>query len=251
MPARKCCIYVTLRADTQVCPYGLFAFLQAVAHHNAFGDIEKVKFMVYLGYAYRYAVVALPALIVYLALCRRASRKKIDYHLRHFPRLIFFVLFTIYIDMVFDVTGIGTIYDIGKYTEVIRLDEISLNLFDSEGIMTYALNVIMFIPLGFLVALLWPRCGFICTALSGLMFSLLIECSQLLNRRHSAVDDLVTNTLGAIIGYLIFTAFRLIFKRSREGTQVYKYEHLIYLIAMFLGHFLLYNWRAFVLLVND
>ena len=40
-----------------------------------------------------------------------------------------------------------------SYDTIIRLEEINLLPFQSEGIMTYVLNIIMFLPLGFLIPL--------------------------------------------------------------------------------------------------
>ncbi|MDE8707787.1 VanZ family protein [[Ruminococcus] torques] len=41
------------------------------------------------------------------------------------------------------------------------------------------------------------------TALARFSFSILIEISQLLNNRRTDIDDLIMNTLGSIIGFLI------------------------------------------------
>lgn len=74
-------------------------------------------------------------------------------------------------------------------------------------LLTSVLNVIMFIPMGFILPLLWK--GFrsvkrIC--ITGFAMSLIIELAQLLNHRISDVDDLITNTLGAFLGYCILMA---------------------------------------------
>lgn len=67
-------------------------------------------------------------------------------------------------------------------------------------------NVLLFIPYGFLGA--WAfrplrrllRCVFL-----GFMTSLAIETLQLVTRRgYFQIDDILTNTLGALIGYLFF-----------------------------------------------
>ena len=52
----------------------------------------------------------------------------------------------------------------------------------------------------------------------GILFSLAIELNQLLNNRITDIDDLFTNTLGAIIGYLLYKAlFKMIYKREEKS----------------------------------
>ena len=71
-------------------------------------------------------------------------------------------------------------------------------------------NIAMFIPVG----IVWPFCfpklnSVLKTVLAGGGFSLLIELLQLLSHeRHSDVDDLILNTIGVLIGALIFFALR-------------------------------------------
>lgn len=53
------------------------------------------------------------------------------------------------------VAGIGTIWDLVSHG---KLDStINLIPFSSEGFATYILNIIMFMPLGFLLPLIWRR----------------------------------------------------------------------------------------------
>ncbi len=66
-------------------------------------------------------------------------------------------------------------------------------------------NIVMFIPIGFLLPLLWKKFqrGFITIGL-GFLISLSIEVLQLPQMRSSDVDDLWLNTLGTGLGYFIF-----------------------------------------------
>jgi glycopeptide antibiotics resistance protein len=70
-------------------------------------------------------------------------------------------------------------------------------------------NVLMFVPLGFLLPLLSTRCRrFAMTALVGLSLSVGIELVQLAllithsSRRSVDVDDVILNAAGACLGYL-------------------------------------------------
>lgn len=76
-------------------------------------------------------------------------------------------------------------------------------------------NVLLFIPCGFLGP--WAF-GFlrkwICCGAFGFGTSLLIELLQLITQRgYFQVDDILTNTLGALIGYLVY---RILFWKKRE-----------------------------------
>lgn len=63
------------------------------------------------------------------------------------------------------------------------------------------INIISFIPIGFLAGLLFKKQNVLKALLVGLSVSLVIECSQLIwNRGTFDVDDLFNNTLGAVIG---------------------------------------------------
>ncbi|HCX62175.1 MAG TPA: VanZ family protein [Clostridiales bacterium] len=71
------------------------------------------------------------------------------------------------------------------------------------------LNVLLMIPFGFLIPILKKQNIFSCT-LQTFLFSLSIELFQpLINGfRSSDVTDLITNTVGGIIGYLLYLIFK-------------------------------------------
>ena len=65
-------------------------------------------------------------------------------------------------------------------------------------------NIVMFMPIGFAIPLLWREISFRKTVLLAFAGSLLIEICQYPQGRGSDLDDLWLNTLGAILGYLLF-----------------------------------------------
>lgn len=66
------------------------------------------------------------------------------------------------------------------------------------------LNVLLFIPLGILLPVIWARFDSLKSVLLwALCFSALIELMQLFNFRTTDVNDLITNTAGAALGYLL------------------------------------------------
>lgn len=159
-------------------------------------------------------------------------------------------IFILYLYMVMNVVGMGSIWEIGKYDSIIRLDEIKLIPFQSEGLLTYILNIIMLTPLGFLLPLIWKKYRVISkTVIAGFLFSLSIELGQLFNRRSTEIDDILMNVLGAILGFGIWLLFNKLFKSKPKDVNVFRDEPLIYLLLSVLGTFFLYNWRWFLAFV--
>ena len=66
------------------------------------------------------------------------------------------------------------------------------------------LNVLLFVPLGFFLTVLWKRFGKVWwTVLFGFCTSLTIELLQIFTYRATDVNDLMTNTVGAFLGWCI------------------------------------------------
>lgn len=86
----------------------------------------------------------------------------------------------------------------------------SISAFISDGIGTTFFiniigNIVLFIPLGFFLPLLWRRWQrFLSVLLAGLFFSLTIETIQLFIHRSVDIDDILLNTLGVVLGYGIY-----------------------------------------------
>jgi glycopeptide antibiotics resistance protein len=87
--------------------------------------------------------------------------------------------------------------------------------------LSFALNIVMFMPFGVLVPLLWPRAGSL-RRIAGwaLAASAAIELTQLVlwltlgNYRTVDVNDLIANTAGGVLG---FAALRITTTASRPG----------------------------------
>ena len=70
------------------------------------------------------------------------------------------------------------------------------------------LNILLFVPFGYLLPSLFPSKRWWQVILLGLAFSLTIELLQLITRLgYADVDDLINNTLGAAIGFLSYKLF--------------------------------------------
>ena len=82
------------------------------------------------------------------------------------------------------------------YSEVFLKGNISYLLINIFG------NIIMFIPIGFTIPLLW-RASARRTLIIGALISLTIELCQLFMLRGTDVDDLLLNTAGVFLGVLL------------------------------------------------
>lgn len=164
----------------------------------------------------------------------------------NFIHMIWVFIFLYYVYLVLETTGIGTIWEIGLYTGMKLQEEINLIPFRDGISLSMILNVVMFMPLGFLLPLLWKEYqSLVRTAIIGFCFSCGIEFCQLFNRRVSDVDDLLMNTLGAILGWLIWIVFSRIthLKYGRRNQGFGGKEGAVYLALFLGGQFFLYNWR--------
>lgn len=174
---------------------------------------------------------------------------------------IWIYIFLVYVWMVYEVTGIGLLADVLRTDTPLLSGGINLKPFAEVGI-GYVLNIVMCMPLGFLLPFIWKECRSVGkTVFIGAMFSMLIEISQLFNFRALDIDDLTANILGTLVGYLVWKVFTKIFgvhlktdileiddlelvvstceirlpKRYVEGRAV------TYLLFAMAGEFLLYN----------
>ena len=144
----------------------------------------------------------------------------------------------------------GFYYTHYNYFAVLRVD-LSFNLiplidiFASpvEYITNTILNILLFIPMGFLLPAIWKAYRPIKkTVLMGLLISVIIELLQIFTFRLTDIDDLITNTLGTFLGYYCgkMFSFKLPFKMSTNDENIStKYELMIILVTIFLIAFFL------------
>ena len=138
------------------------------------------------------AVVSLPLVLVYIFVCDRERAKR---------RWGWMVLLTLYLNAMYIVIGVpGVQYICWDPT----LNLIPFQDFSARNMEGMVLNAIMFAPLGFLLPAYferyrhWGR-----TLAAGFLTSLTVELIQLFTFRATDVDDLIMNTLGTLVGFLI------------------------------------------------
>ncbi len=115
--------------------------------------------------------------------------------------------------------------------------ELNLNILPFAGmaadVKNAALNVLLFVPLGLLAPLLWPDLRRLKhMALLALAFSGLIEILQIFTFRASDINDLITNTLGAVIGFGL--ARLLPWRADSQLRELWLLAGLVLAVMMFL-----------------
>lgn len=84
------------------------------------------------------------------------------------------------------------------------------------------LNIILFVPLGFFLPLLYKKYHHMKTvALTGFLFSLAVEIVQMFGWGSSDINDLMTNTAGACIGFFsLLSAVKNLACQSEKATSI-------------------------------
>lgn len=126
-------------------------------------------------------------------------------------------VFGIYWYLVLDVTGATPtnfliIQDFAVSANVSLIPFADMQSVMGQGLVQIGGNILMFMPLGFLLPLFWQGWRR-ATRVIGLSFaaSLFIECNQLFNYRASTTDDLILNTIGAALGFGCYRIVQKIF----------------------------------------
>lgn len=119
----------------------------------------------------------------------------------------------------FNVFGVPTLRELNRisgFGESIFNPNINLIPFIDGINAGYILNIICFIPIGFLCPLISPTYRkFSYSLLFGFCTSLLIELSQLFTvARATDIDDLTSNVLGMVIGYCLIQIILKMFNHS-------------------------------------
>ena len=151
------------------------------------------------------AIVSLPLVLITIFVFDRERAKR---------KWGWMVLLTLYLNAMYIVIGVpGVQYICWDPT----LNLIPFQDFSARNMEGMVLNAIMFAPLGFLLPAYferyrhWGR-----TLAAGFLTSLTVELIQLFTFRATDVDDLIMNTLGTLVGFLLA---KLVLRRR---TAVYR-----------------------------
>lgn len=179
---------------------------------------------------------------------------------------LYLAVFVGYVVLVLHTTGAGTISDSLTYPFTLSNQQINVIPFVSDLIhplvapktvldwilllvnaaIESILNLVLFIPYGVLLYVLWGLHNEKAIAWNGFSFSILIELSQLFNIRVTDIDDLILNTLGTVLGVVLLKRVmeRSDFVRKAaalDGSALQGKQPMVLVTALFAGRFLLYN----------
>ena len=156
-------------------------------------------------------VFIIPVLMLYFLYLKKSGRKQSIFHIT----AVF--VFCYYLFGILTVTGIG-------YTSTISFrPKISIIPFLGmiSGPIDTILNLVLFVPLGFFLPLLYKKYHHIKTVvLTGLLFSLSVEIVQMFDWGATDINDLIINTAGTCLGYWIYYLLSKILPNYfRKGVQ--------------------------------
>lgn len=167
------------------------------------------------------------AIIVYCimltALWMIGKRSFIKRHIS-IKKIILEYLLVLYIITILQITGIiGMSFHISWFVEEIQFLKLSIPFIGSSVLMI-TLNLILFIPLGFLIPFVFKSDNWNCNKvlLIGFLLSFCIEFLQLFGGRFFEIDDIVANTFGTLVGYLLWESAHGILEEKIRNKSVIK-----------------------------
>ncbi len=133
----------------------------------------------------------------------------------------------------------NTIFEVLYTYSKLPIEERFLRAFMGiSDITQIVLNVIVFVPLGIYMPLLHEKTNLIKGAFMALSISLVFELIQLFTCIGAfMLDDLVTNTLGFVLGYLIFKMLR----RVTTDKAINIVNIIIIVVALPIAVYAIYN----------
>ena len=127
---------------------------------------------------------------------------------------ILYYLFSCYLSVVYILVGLPTVTYIRP--------ELNLNLIPIIGMIddwkNSILNILLFVPLGMMLPILWSKFSTAkTTVLFGFGMSLVIELLQIMTYRATDINDLITNTLGTLLGFCCTSVFSKKYQLTNNG----------------------------------
>lgn len=177
------------------------------------------------------SIVLVSVLNVFLNKSNTKLRDKIKW--QHY---LFGYLFMLYLMIsLLDVVGFPSLHEWRRLlvlNQPIFNPEINLIPFNDGIEISGILNIIFFMPFGFLLPTLWKKYRRLMPVIAqGVILSFIIEVGQLFTKyRASDINDLIMNTLGAVIGWILFKVLSKIFKDISNSTAITIYNEEVKLV---------------------
>lgn len=142
-------------------------------------------------------------------------------------------LFGSYLAAVGSVTGLPAVNHM--------MMDLTVNIIPCADIVSspwgYVLNIILFVPMGFFLPVLWKKFwDGKYTVWMGFLTSCAIELLQIFTWRATDIDDLITNTLGTLIGWTGTSIWNKVSRKSlhiKSESEGYKEIFPVFIIIFF------------------
>lgn len=175
------------------------------------------------------AIVSLPLVLIYVFTFDRERAKR---------RWFSMVLLVLYLNAMYIVIGVPGISYI-RWDPTVNL--IPFQDFSRSNLLGMILNVVMFMPLGFLLPVYFERYRqWARTLAAGFLTSVTVELIQLFTFRATDVDDLLMNTLGAVVGFLaaklIFRFRSTVYQGKKDWAELLTVNALVLLVIVFIRY---------------
>ena len=147
-------------------------------------------------------IFIVPGLLLYFMYLKKSAKMQTPYH------IVTAFIFCYYLIGILTMTGINSLKAFSPRIVLIPFVDMI------RGPIDTILNVVLFLPLGFFIPLLYKKYNCIGRiALTGFLLSLSIELIQMFGMGATDINDLITNTVGACLGYFIY---KLLSKATRK-----------------------------------
>lgn len=171
-----------------------------------------------LGFMYFKNSIVLAIIVYAVHIAISAIRHKIDFkNISSLPKakMAAEFLLLVYVFTILRVTGIigMELYPDISFRSITYLVSVP---FVGSSIQMITLNLMLFIPYGFLVPLAFPSCKLNWKKMLAIVFlsSLFIEITQIFSGRLCEIDDLIANTSGFMVGFLIVQSLQKILTKE-------------------------------------
>lgn len=121
------------------------------------------------------------------------------YFFHQVKQTVIYILFGLYLAAVLGAVGFPNIYSLNPDFAVNVIPFVDM----VSDFTNACLNILLFIPFGIFLPMLWDKYRKMkSTFLAALCMTALIEFSQIFTFRTTDINDIITNIIGALIGYL-------------------------------------------------
>ena len=175
------------------------------------------------------AIVSLPLVLIFVFILDRQRAKR---------KWLWMVLLVLYLNAMYIVIGVPGVQYI-CWDPTVNL--IPFQDFTSSNIEGMILNAVMFAPLGFLLPAYFQRYRqWNHTLFAGIATSLTAELIQLFTLRATYVDDLIMNTLGTLVGFLlaklIFRHRSAVYRGRKDWLELVVINVIVLLVIVFIRY---------------